>query len=570
MLQALRIRDFRLLWSAGLVSSLGSWLLVLAVPAHVFLVTRSLAATGLTLAAEYLPILLLGPIAGALADRWDRRHLMIATNLFRAGVVALMLLALSPERYWILYVALVAESGGTVLFVPALQARTRTIVGTGTALSGANALNAVGDGIVALIGGPVGGVLLAVAGIRTLICADVLSYLISATAISMTSGRTGQRDSQRTTIRAIGRDLLDGMHGLRAQPVVRALFPVTVIFLAANASLTAVLIPFGLQRLGGTGQIGLLFAALGAGYLLGAPVLRVLLDRLQPRYLLTASLAATAIAYFLLFHSSSLGTALPAATAIGIFGSMSLVVPQTAVQRVVPDAILGRITAIFLTGEAVASLVGAVAGPAIAQLTELTGLAAVASGTTLAAAVLTLLLAPAMSANAQQPAATAITPPPGQSAATADAAPGQPPPTASAPSCRRPPSAADDWLVGSIDGKETALSVKQPSVQTRRRIRMEDQARIAAKVEHARQVERVLLWLGWSVAVLGVVGVAAFSVLWAVGDLNAEQAVGLILGTALAAILSGASAYGSGVNVGLGAERLELAARGAARPGGEG
>jgi len=99
---------------------------------------------------------------------------------------------------------------------------------------------------------------------------------------------------------------------------------------------------------------------------------------------------------------------------------------------------------------------------------------------------------------------------------------------------------------------------------------MEDQARIAAKVEHARQVERVLLWLGWSVAVLGVVGVAAFSVLWAVGDLNAEQAVGLILGTALAAILSGASAYGSGVNVGLGAERLELAARGAARPGGEG
>jgi len=98
---------------------------------------------------------------------------------------------------------------------------------------------------------------------------------------------------------------------------------------------------------------------------------------------------------------------------------------------------------------------------------------------------------------------------------------------------------------------------------------MEDQARIAAKVEHARQVERVLLWLGWSVAVLGVVGVAAFSTLWAAGDLNAEQAVGVILGTALAAILSGASAYGSGVNVGLGAERLELAARGAPRPGTE-
>jgi hypothetical protein len=90
---------------------------------------------------------------------------------------------------------------------------------------------------------------------------------------------------------------------------------------------------------------------------------------------------------------------------------------------------------------------------------------------------------------------------------------------------------------------------------------VEGQARIAAKVEHARGVEEFLQRLGWSVAVLGVVGVAAFSVLWATGELDVEQAVSLILGTALAVILSGAAAYGSGVNVGLGAERLELAAR---------
>ncbi|MGO8727427.1 MAG: hypothetical protein ACLQK8_12065 [Streptosporangiaceae bacterium] len=89
---------------------------------------------------------------------------------------------------------------------------------------------------------------------------------------------------------------------------------------------------------------------------------------------------------------------------------------------------------------------------------------------------------------------------------------------------------------------------------------MEGQARITAKVEHARAVEQVLQWLGWSVAALGVLGVVAFSVLWAVGELNLDQAVSLILGTALATVLSGATAYGSGVNVGLGAERLELAA----------
>ena len=90
---------------------------------------------------------------------------------------------------------------------------------------------------------------------------------------------------------------------------------------------------------------------------------------------------------------------------------------------------------------------------------------------------------------------------------------------------------------------------------------MERQARISAKVGLAREAEGVLKWLGWSVAVLGALGIAVFAGLWAVGDLNAEQGISLILGTALTTVLSGATAYASGVNLGLGAERLDLAAR---------
>src|SRR5215472_9760232 len=171
MLQALRIRDFRLLWAGGTISYLGSWLLVLAVPAHVYLVTTSLAATGLTLAAEYLPVVLLGPIAGVLTDRRDRRSVLITANLFCALAVAAMLLALAPGRYWIFYIALIAESGGTALAVPALRARTPAIVGTGPALNSANSLNTLSNGVVRLIGGPAGGILFAALGIRTLIAA---------------------------------------------------------------------------------------------------------------------------------------------------------------------------------------------------------------------------------------------------------------------------------------------------------------------------------------------------------------------------------------------------------------
>src|SRR5690349_199439 len=220
MLQALRIRDFRLLWAGGLISSLGSWLLTLAIPTHIFLVTGSLRATGLTVAAEYLPLLVLGPVAGVFADRWDRRRLMTGTNLFCAGAVAAMLLGTAPGRYWVLYAALVAENAGIVLYMPAWQARTPAIVGTGQLLNSANALNSVGSGTVRLIGGPLGGILLAAWGARWLIGIDAASYLMSAAAMFMTSaaGREpGGRET--TTIGTVARDLVHGTRVLRRQPV---------------------------------------------------------------------------------------------------------------------------------------------------------------------------------------------------------------------------------------------------------------------------------------------------------------------------------------------------------------
>jgi hypothetical protein len=99
------------------------------------------------------------------------------------------------------------------------------------------------------------------------------------------------------------------------------------------------------------------------------------------------------------------------------------------------------------------------------------------------------------------------------------------------------------------------------SVQPRIEVRMERQDRISVKVEHALEVERVLRWLGWSVGALGITGVVGFIILWVIGEIDVDQGISLILGTALATILSGATAYGSGVNVGLGAARLDIAAK---------
>jgi MFS family permease len=463
--QALQVRDFRLLWVAGMVSSIGSWLLVLAVPAHVFLVTGSLRATGLILAAEYLPLLILSPVAGVLADRWDRRRVMIVTDLFRMVAVASMLLGVPAARYWVCYLAVFAESSGTALFQPALRARVPDMVGTGSRLASANTLTAVGAGVVRLAGGPLGGILLAVIGFRALICADAASYLVSAVALGFTAqrgrlaGRPGSdrpvgggpaagdgtlvdrvqaagrrpaagRGADRRTslagsasgrnlsrtcsgpsgrsphagagrlaapgrvLRAVASELRGGLFVLRGEPSARALLPVTVLFLAANASLSAVLIPFGVQRLGGSQPTGILFAGLGAGFLLSAPVLRGLLDRVPARWLLAGTLTASAASYWLLFHSASLRQAVPAAVAVGMSGSMSLVIAQTTVQRVIPGASLGRVTSVFLAGEAAATLAGAVLGPALASGLRIGGAADTASLVTLLAALTAFLLIP--------------------------------------------------------------------------------------------------------------------------------------------------------------------------------
>jgi predicted MFS family arabinose efflux permease len=94
----------------------------------------------------------------------------------------------------------------------------------------------------------------------------------------------------------------------------------------------------------------------------------------------------------------SLAAALPAAVAVGMSGSMALVIQQTTLQRVIPDAVLGRVSAVFLTGEAAATLTGSVAGPFLAQTAHLAAAATTASLVTLSAAALAFLTVPRMPA----------------------------------------------------------------------------------------------------------------------------------------------------------------------------
>ncbi len=363
------MRDFRFLWGGRAVSLLGSWLLVVAVPAHMYALTGSVFATGATLAAECLPVLVLGPVAGVLVDRWDRRRVMIAADLFRAIAVAAMV-AGTPAA---IYVAVVGESVGAVVFRPAAQAHVPATVGAEN-LSAANSWNAATDGVVRLAGPPLGGALLAWAGFEVVIALDVVSYLLSAAAIARTA---------RRFVPSTGRARLTAVKNIR---LVRVLLPLTGVFLAANAALSALLVPFGVRDLGGSAQVGMVLSALGAGFLGGAVIVRWL-GRIQLRTVLAVAQLATAAGFALLFSANELITAMIAAVLIGVFGSVTVVAPQTALQRTVDNGQLGRISAIFLMVEAAATLVGAIAGPWLAESVSLHFAAMTAAAITAAAAL---------------------------------------------------------------------------------------------------------------------------------------------------------------------------------------
>ena len=96
MLKVLRQRNFGLLWSAGLISMIGDWVLFISLPIYTYNLTQSTLATGIMFMVGTLPRILLGSLAGVYVDRWDRQRTMVVADLSRA--VLILLLFFCPLR----------------------------------------------------------------------------------------------------------------------------------------------------------------------------------------------------------------------------------------------------------------------------------------------------------------------------------------------------------------------------------------------------------------------------------------------------------------------------------------
>ncbi|WP_432885842.1 MFS transporter [Kribbella sp. CA-245084] len=381
------MRDFRRLWFSGAVSGIGSWLLVVAIPFYVFTLTGSAVATGLTLALEALPALLIGPWAGVLLDRWDLARAMWIADLASAAAVGLILFA-DKDHVWLIYLAIVLENTATTVFRPAVRALLPAVVGTGPELAKANAINAVTSSAIRLAAPPLGALLLAGPGIKFVLIVDIISYLLSAATIATV--RTRRHPATGVPPRP-----LEGLRAVINHRALRGILIGQTVFLTANAGLTALLVPFTVDRLHAPGYVvGYLISGLGAGYLIGAALSTRAARLLGTRELLTLTQFVTALAYFALFNAPNVPIAVAAAILIGLPGSILLITVQTTIQRTAPTAVLASVGALFFAADSLALLIGALAAPAMTHALSLPLTLNLIAALAICAAALTLIVVP--------------------------------------------------------------------------------------------------------------------------------------------------------------------------------
>jgi MFS family permease len=371
MLGVLRIRDFRLTLSGQLLSNIGDWLLLVAGPYFVFQLTGSTMATGLTLTAESVPSIVLGPVAGVFADRWDRRHTMIVTDLLRAAAVVSMLAVHSSGSVWIVYVALTVEAAFSQFFNPSRRALIPNLVGRGPELSAANSLSQLVGGVIRLVGGPLGAVLYVVFGFRWVVVLDAASYLSSAAFTGLIRHRARPEadpagpgsDRPGSPWLRFSEELRAGIAHLRRHADLRMLFGVTAVFLTGNAMLTALLVPYlGGVLHAGAQSLGVLFGTLGLGFVLGGPLSRLVADRFRDRTTIAVSLAALAVVFAVSFNIPHLGWDVVLFTLIGPPAVCFFVTADTAITRRTPDRIQGRVGSVYLAVQGAATLLGMILG----------------------------------------------------------------------------------------------------------------------------------------------------------------------------------------------------------------
>lgn len=390
-LRPLRHRAFALLWTAGLVSTIGSWMQTVAVGALVVARTGQATWAVLVAAGAFLPLGLLSPVGGALADRLPRRPVLAGGNLAAAATAAVLAALVSAGHASPAAVlALVTVQGAaSALIGPFQQAILPDLVPRPEFLA-AVSLNSAQFNLGRIAGPALAGVAVAAFGYPVAFAANAVSFLavVGALAFVPLARPDGQPGGLLGSLRS-------GLTAARAEPACRAAIG-TIAVVALVASPFIALVPVMARQLTGGGAravaqaTAVLTTAQGAGAVVGALCLAPLAARLGRGRVLAGSLVLLPVTLTGYGMSRSLGWGAAALFAVGLVYLGVLSGLQTVVQLRAPQAYRGRVLSFFLVALGVAYPIGSlVQGPVIDRV----GIGWTTAGSALLLAVIMIVTA---------------------------------------------------------------------------------------------------------------------------------------------------------------------------------
>jgi predicted MFS family arabinose efflux permease len=385
MLRVLRFRDFRLVWSAGLISMIGDWALRAGLPFEVYRLTGSTLATAAYFLAGLIPQVLFGSTAGVFVDRWDRRRLMIWVNVALA-ISLLPLLAVDAVGVWIVYATVVVTVILGLLFAPAEIAVLPQLVGP-EHLVEANSLSSLNRNLSRLIGPALGGVAVALFGLAGVVAIDALSFVIAALLIALIAPRPEFKpalqlhalDEHGVAVAPVGSaisrvvaELGDGIAQARTSSLLMAMLLFSLITAIGEGVLGALFVPWTTDILHGN---DLVFAALlstqAIGGLAGAFLVGRYLRNVAPARLLGMGAVLFGLIDLVLFTYPVLAPVIwPALVGMVIVGipATAMQVGGTTIQQTeVADSHRGRVVGLWMTAMATGAIVGTTIGGLFGQ-----------------------------------------------------------------------------------------------------------------------------------------------------------------------------------------------------------
>jgi len=406
-LRPLRSRNFALIWSAALVSNLGSWMQTVALGVLVYSRTGRPGWTGLVAAAGFVPIGLLAPVGGALADRLDRRRWLIVTTLAETvfAVVLAVLAGLHLDPPWALVVLSFLGGACGAIGFPAYQAMVPDLV-PAEDLLGAVSLSSAQFNLGRVIGPALAGLVLLTQNYALVFGINALSF--GAVVVALVLVRLPPPVPHAGTLSMAGR-IIEGARAARAEPGCRsAIGCIAVVALLASPFIALVTVmakvvePAG-WKLGLTTAV--LITAQGVGAVIGAlalPGLAIRFGRLTvlrtALFLLPVLLCAYAVA-------PSLALAVPAFLLVGAGYICVLSGLNTVVQLRAPAATRGRILSIYMMALGLIYPLGAVIQGWLANTHGVRAVTVAGAIVLLALLVLAALVRPAIFTNLGDPVA---------------------------------------------------------------------------------------------------------------------------------------------------------------------